>query len=189
MPGLSAQKQTLKILAVTAAVVFISYFSFWPKGAHVDVAKLNPADAIEVHPGDARRTIYIFEQPHCEFCAKLAPELDKLSGVRVLVFIVAPHGGDSPALARNAWCAKRGAERAAAWRSVLLDRPTTDAQCDVSAVGRNLAIAKAAGMSGTPSIVFANGDVHTGFLTAAQIEERVNDADPGSHRSSLFGLL
>jgi thiol:disulfide interchange protein DsbC len=138
---------------------------------HVATKQLDLHDAIQM--GSGSRRLYVFSDPDCPYCRQLEPELAKLRDVQVYVF---PFPLDSihpnaRTIAESIWCQK---DKATAWHSYLMTgvapKPAT---CD-NPISRNLAAANRYQIFGTPAIVFEDGTVVPGAITAERIEAQLN---------------
>lgn len=128
--------------------------------------------------GNGRRQLAVFEDPDCPFCRQLEHELDKLDDVTIHIFLYPLeqlHRGASEK-ARKIWCAE---DRSRAWqdavlRGVVAANPgTCDTPIDKLAdLGRRLRI------SGTPTMIFADGSRSSGAMPAAQLEQLLAKASP-----------
>ena len=56
--------------------------------------------------------------------------------------------------------------------------PATAAACDTSALTRNVELSKKYKITGTPTLVFADGSRVPGAISAAQLEKFLADAKP-----------
>lgn len=158
--------------------------------------------------GGASRMVIVFSDPACPYCKRLEPELGKIENVTIYTFLVPFQGYALPA---SIWCA---ADRQKAWRDAILDVdmvtvagtattvPPTPSASPASTslpaascahpLERNLALAKALRVQGTPTIIYANGRRTTGYANAAEIESRMaavskSEPIPGVLRSQVNG--
>lgn len=137
----------------------------------VDTSALPLKDAIKTVQGNGARTIYTFEDPRCGFCKQLRSDLKKLNNVTIYTFQVPVLGPESVLKTNDVWCAK---DRAAAWDSVMTGKNIeTAGACDVSAMERNAKLFSTLRMTGTPTLVFKNGDRIGGAVGAAEIEKKL----------------
>ena len=137
----------------------------------VDTSALPLKDAIKTVQGKGSRTIYTFEDPRCGFCKQLRSDLKKLNDVTIYTFQVSVLGPESVVKANEVWCSK---DRSAAWDSVMSGKNIeTVGACDVSAMERNGKLFSALRMTGTPTLVFKNGDRIGGAVGAAEIEKKL----------------
>ena len=136
----------------------------------VNPASLPLDHAIRIVKGDGSRTLYVFSDPECPYCKRLEQELTKVGNLTVYIFpypIETLHPG-STRLARQIWCAK---DRALAWRNALLKNqtPKNDGSCD-NPIDANQALGRSLQISGTPTLIFADGQRVAGAMPADRIE-------------------
>jgi len=144
--------------------------------ARVDYKQLPLADAFDVVHGNGKREVYIFSDPDCPFCKKLEDQLPKVNDVTIHVFLY-PLTSLHPRAFEHAlgiWCAK---DRQKAWSEKMLEgKDPPDAKCD-NPIARNLALGEKLHFDGTPTIVFADGRVHAGAVSAEEFERLLSSAD------------
>lgn len=139
----------------------------------VQVDRLPLADAIKTVRGTGSRRLFVFSDPACGFCKRLEPELDALQDVTVYTFLLPFQGR---ALPQAVWCA---ANRTKAWRELMLrgDASALDAQADCATpLDRNLELARQLRISGTPTLIYADGSRTEGYVDAAQMQHRLEAA-------------
>lgn len=140
---------------------------------HVDPGQFDLADAIVI--GQGARRLYVFSDPDCPYCRQLEPELAKLSDVQIYVFpfpLVGLHP-NARLIAESIWCQK---DRAGAWRAYLLNgQAPAVATCD-NPISRNLLLGERIGVQGTPALVFEDGTVIPGAVSAQRIEAQLANA-------------
>lgn len=149
------------------------------KAGQIDFASLPLKDAIVWKNGEGRRRIAVFADPNCGYCKRFERSLQEVKDLTVYTFIVPILGGDSPEKSRAVWCAK---EPTAVWRAWMLDGaplPKPAANCDSSAIDRNLALSRKHHVGGTPSVVFEDGSRAPGAITADQVEQRLQALQSG----------
>jgi thiol:disulfide interchange protein DsbC len=143
----------------------------------VDVSKLPIADAIRSVHGQGRRVMYVFSDPECPYCKRLEPELVKIDDVTIYTFVLPlkkPDGSDlhtgSSVVSAKIWCAK---DKEAAWKEFLLKGTLSE---DVSKskpcetpIGAIAQLGQQLGINGTPTMIFSNGFMAPGALSAQDI--------------------
>lgn len=140
----------------------------------IDFASLPLKDAIVWKQGTGARKLVVFADPNCGYCKKLERDLVNVRDVTVYTFLFPILGGDSPEKSRNIWCAK---DRAAAWTDHMLrDKTPAAASCDTAALQRNLAFGRKHKITGTPTLIFANGTRVPGAIGAPDVEKRLAEA-------------
>jgi thiol:disulfide interchange protein DsbC len=137
--------------------------------AHIDFSALPLADAIKDVRGGGSRALAIFSDPDCPHCRRLEAELKDLSDVTIHTFLmpIASLHPQGRAKAIAVWCAK---DRLGAWQALMTrDELPPTAEC-AHPVDRNIALAERLGVTGTPTLVAADGRVLPGAASAEQIE-------------------
>ena len=128
-------------------------------------------DAFTLVRGDGSRKIAVFEDPNCGYCKRFEREMRNVNNVTVYLFLYPILSPDSAEKSRNIWCAK---DRAAAWNDYMLrDKAPDSASCDTAALQRNLALGKKHKITGTPTLIFADGSRVPGAIGAQDVEKRL----------------
>jgi thiol:disulfide interchange protein DsbC len=131
-------------------------------------------DAITVVRGDGKRKLAVFEDPNCGYCKRFERDLDKVSNVTIHTFLYPILSPDSNEKSKNIWCAK---DKVKAWQDWMLsDQAPASASCDASAVARNVELGKKYKITGTPTLIFADGSKVPGAINAQQIEKYLAEA-------------
>ncbi len=143
----------------------------------IDFGSLPVKDAFTIVRGDGKRKLAVFEDPNCGYCKRFEADLQKVNNVTIHMFMLPILGKDSMEKSKNIWCAK---DRAKAWNDWMLRdiAPATAAACDTSALTRNVELSKKYKITGTPTLVFADGSRVPGAISAAQLEKFLADAKP-----------
>jgi thiol:disulfide interchange protein DsbC len=137
----------------------------------VDFDTLPQKDAFVMVRGNGKRKLAVFEDPNCPYCKRFERDLGKIDNVTVYMYLYPILGPDSTEKSRNIWCAK---DKAKAWSDWMLksETPTkAEASCDVQALGRNIEFGKKHKITGTPTLIFADGSRVPGAIGAADIEK------------------
>lgn len=136
----------------------------------IDFAALPLNDALTEVRGNGARTLVIFSDPDCPYCRKLEADIANLSDVTIHTFLmpIASLHPQARAKAINVWCAPN---RIQAWNALMRqDQTITGAPCE-HPIDRNIALAGRLGITGTPTLVAADGRVIAGAAGTAQIED------------------
>ncbi len=135
----------------------------------IDFDKLPVNDAFTIVRGDGKRKLAVFEDPNCGYCKHFEAELQKVNNVTIYLYLLPILGPDSTEKSRNIWCAK---DRAKAWQDWMLkNEPPATARCDTAALTRNVELAKQFRLTGTPTLVFANGSRLAGAVEQERLEQ------------------
>ena len=131
-------------------------------------------DAFTMVRGNGKRKFAVFEDPNCSYCKRFERDLQKVDNVTVYMFLYPILGQDSSDKSRNIWCAK---DKAKAWQDWMVrDQVPSSASCDTAAVARNLEFGKKHKITGTPTLIFADGSRVPGAIGAPQIEKFLAEA-------------
>jgi thiol:disulfide interchange protein DsbC len=128
-------------------------------------------DAFTIVRGNGKRKLAVFEDPNCGYCKRFERDLQKIDNVTVYMFLYPILGPDSVAKSRAHWCAK---DKGRAWQDWMLrgaPPDKADAACDLTALNRNIEFGKQHKISGTPTLIFADGTRVPGAIGFAQIEK------------------
>ena len=140
----------------------------------VDFDTLPIKDAFTIVRGNGKRKLAVFEDPNCSYCKRFERDLQKVDNVTIHMFLYPILSQDSTDKSRNIWCAK---DRAKAWRDWMgRDSAAPAAQCDAAALTRNLEFGRKHKITGTPTLIFADGSRVPGAIPAAQVEKFLADA-------------
>ncbi len=128
--------------------------------------------AVKQVRGDGKRVLATFEDPNCGYCKRLAKDIQKLDNVTVYTFLYPILSEDSLKKSRQIWCS---ADRAKAWNDWIIDGKTPGGRdnCDTSAITRNLEFGRRLNITGTPTIVFADGERVPGAVPLNVLEQKL----------------
>lgn len=141
----------------------------------IEFASLPLKDAVKHVRGKGERVIATFEDPNCGFCKRLAGELQNMDNVTVYTFLYPILSPDSLDKSKRIWCSEK---QGTAWIDWIANgkAPAAKADCDTSAIDRNVALGQKLRVSGTPTIFLADGSRIGGFLPAAQLNPAIDEA-------------
>lgn len=132
-------------------------------------ADLPLKNAFTLVRGNGKRKMAVFEDPNCGYCKRFEKDMQGVTDVTVHLFLIPILGADSVEKARNIWCAK---DRAKAWNDWMQkDNLPKAAECNTEAITANLDLAHKHRITGTPTLVFANGTRVPGAINAQQVEK------------------
>ncbi|MXR36635.1 DsbC family protein [Craterilacuibacter sinensis] len=141
----------------------------------IDVSKLPLNKAIKDVRGNGSRQLVVFSDPDCPFCKQLEREsIAKLDNVTVYTFLLplAQLHPDAERKSRAIWCSK---DPAKTWAGFMREGKALpdNVNCDAP-LAEVAALAEKFGISGTPALIFANGDLVPGAIPVAEIEKRLS---------------
>lgn len=128
--------------------------------------------AIKQVRGDGKRVMATFEDPNCGYCKRLAKEIQKLDNVTIYTFLYPILSEDSIRKSKQIWCS---VDRAKAWNDWMVEgrAPAGKDDCDTAAIVKNQEYGRRLGISGTPTIFFADGERVPGAMPLAKIEQKL----------------
>lgn len=131
--------------------------------------------AIKQVRGDGKRVLATFEDPNCDYCKRLARDLQKLENVTVYTFLYPILSEDSVKKSRQIWCS---ADRAKAWNDWMVEgkAPSGREDCDSAAIAKNQEFGRKLNITGTPTIFFVDGERVPGAMPLARIEQKLVQA-------------
>jgi len=133
-------------------------------------------DAFTIVRGNGKRKVAVFEDPNCGYCKRFERDLAKVDNVTVHVFLYPILSQDSADKSRHIWCAKDKGKAFLDW--MVRDVIPPAASCDASALVRNVEFGKKMRITGTPTLIFANGNRVPGAIPQERIEKLLAEAQP-----------
>lgn len=136
----------------------------------VDINSLPLELAIKQVKGNGKRKLAIFSDPNCGYCKRLEKELVNVSDVTIYTLLY-PILNGSKEVAKTIWCSD---DRLEAWNNFMLNsiKPTgTNCKTPTDTL---LQIGKKHGFNSTPTIIFADGTIVPGMISAETIEKKLN---------------
>lgn len=142
--------------------------------AKVDFKKLPLKDAIKIVRGDGSRKVAIFSDPDCPYCKQLENNIANLTNVTIYLYLFPIDQLHPQAKAKSVgvWCA---ADQMKAWDGLMRRNEVPTGQCE-NPVDRNIALAEAMGINGTPTVILPDGSIIPGAPSAAKLEQMLNQA-------------
>ena len=124
--------------------------------------------------GNGKRKLAVFEDPNCGYCKRFERDLQKVDNVTIHMFLYPILGPESVEKSKNIWCAK---DKQKAWMDWMVrDVAPAAAKCDTAAITRNVEIGRKYKITGTPTLLFADGSRVPGAIGAAQVEKKLTEA-------------
>jgi thiol:disulfide interchange protein DsbC len=135
----------------------------------VDFASLPLDRAVKVVKGNGSRRMAVFSDPNCPYCKQLETTLKSIDNVTVYTFLYPVLSPDSVTKSKAIWCST---DRAKAWEAWMVDhRPPASAasNCDTTVLDKNLALGHGLNVTGTPTIILADGRRLPGAVSADEL--------------------
>lgn len=131
-------------------------------------------DAFTIVRGNGKRKLAVFGDPNCGYCKRFERDLEKVDNVTIHMFLYPILSADSNEKSKHIWCAK---DKGKAWQDWMVrDQLPTAANCDTAAIARNVEIGRKYKITGTPTLVFADGSRVPGAIGAAEVEKHLTAA-------------
>lgn len=129
-------------------------------------------DAFTIVRGNGKRKLAVFEDPNCGYCKKFERDLQKVDNVTIHMFLYPILSADSHEKSKNIWCAK---EKTKAWQDWMVnDQTPKTASCDTTAIERNVELGRKYKITGTPTLIFADGSRIPGAVGAPDVEKKLS---------------
>ena len=127
--------------------------------------------AIKIVRGNGARKIALFEDPNCGYCKRFERDLQGVTDITVYVFLYPILSPDSIEKSKMVWCS---ADRSKAWLDHMVRDGAIagDAKC-TTPVDQILALGQSKRVTGTPTIIFENGDRVPGAIPVADLEKKL----------------
>lgn len=129
------------------------------------------SNALKTVKGNGARKLVVFSDVDCPYCRKFEAELTKVDNITVYTFLYPIEGLHPKAVqtSKQIWCAP---DRNKAWDQYITRGtiPKNDGNC-ANPVEATIALGNKLKVSGTPTIIFANGQRVPGMVPAAQLEK------------------
>ncbi len=140
----------------------------------IDFSALPLKDSFTIVRGNGARKLAVFEDPNCGYCKRFERDLANVDNVTVQLFLYPILSADSVEKSKNIWCAK---DRATVWNDWMhKEQPIPAASCDTAAIDRNLEFGRKHKITGTPTLIFADGQRVPGAINAQQVEQLLSQA-------------
>jgi len=133
-------------------------------------ADLLPANAIKTVRGNGSRQLAVFSDPNCGYCKRLEKSLQQLDNVTVYTYLLPILGPDSLQKSKQIWCAADPYKTYMDWM-ISGSTPSGKSDC-ATPLDKNMAFAKSYGVTGTPTLFFADGSRFPGAVQITDIEKK-----------------
>jgi thiol:disulfide interchange protein DsbC len=128
-----------------------------------------PLDAaVKTVRGNGKRTLAIFSDPNCPYCKRFEKDLATVDDITIYTFLYPVLSPDSHEKSKAVWCS---ADKSKAWSELMLNGTVPTAGRCATPIENNLAFGHKYRVTGTPTLVFANGERVPGAISAEQIEK------------------
>lgn len=125
-------------------------------------------NAIKTVKGNGSRQLVVFSDPNCPYCKRLEQELTKVDNVTIYTFLYPVLGEESKTLSIATWCA---GDRAKAWGDLMLNQKRPPLVACTTPINDNTVLGSRLGVTGTPTLIAADGRMLPGAAPAEKINE------------------
>ncbi len=143
----------------------------------VDFATLPLDLALKKVKGTGERTLVVFSDADCPFCAKLEQELKTVDNITIYTFLypIDQLHPDAARKSRLIWCAP---DRQAAWDAFFVNGalPDNKGECD-NPIAKTAELGNRYKVQATPTLVFADGSVVAGAIPVQRLEAELKTAE------------
>jgi len=133
---------------------------------------LNQTNAFKTVRGNGQRQLAIFSDPNCGYCKRLEKSLQQLDNVTIYTYLIPILSPDSAQKSKQIWCSADPYRSYMDWMVNGIS-PTGKTDCS-NPLDKNLAFAKAYGITGTPTLFFTDGSRFPGAVQVSDIEKKFN---------------
>jgi thiol:disulfide interchange protein DsbC len=137
----------------------------------IDTSKISLTNALVLGDKKAKKRVIVFTDPDCPFCGRLHDEMRKVVQTRkdivfyIRLFPLVKLHPDSYWKSKTIVCNKS--------MQMLEDnfakRPIIRNECSTKEVDNTIKLAAKLGITGTPTLIFSNGKMHSGSMNAEQL--------------------
>ena len=140
----------------------------------IDYSKLPFQYATKEVRGNGKLQVAVFSDPDCPFCKRLEHEFAKMTDVTIYNFMmpIASLHPDSARKAIQIMCQPNPTQAWTAWMRES-KMPPKVTECTNHHVAETTALGESFGFNGTPTIVFPNGRVQSGFSAMPQLKQAI----------------
>ena len=132
-------------------------------------------DAFTIVRGNGKRKLAVFEDPNCGYCKRFERDLQKVDNITVYMFLYPILSQDSADKSKAIWCAKDPAKSWQDW--MVREQAPTAANCDASALARNVELGRKHKITGTPTLILTNGNRVPGAIDDKQLEKLLSESN------------
>jgi thiol:disulfide interchange protein DsbC len=141
------------------------------KLAQVKFSELPLELAVKTVRGNGKRVFATFEDPNCGYCKKLAHELVGVTDITMYTFLYPILAADSADKSRAIWCSP---DRAKAWSDWMVNGVEAKATACADPIDKVSALGRSLHVTGTPTIIFADGNRVPGYVPVTKLEEMLD---------------
>ena len=126
--------------------------------------------AIKKIKGNGQRKMAYLTDPNCGYCKKLEGELKNVDNVTLYLFLYPIFPGSDEKV-KAVWCSKNQVK---AWDDLMLNNVQPPAGTCSTPSAKILELGKKLNVNGTPTLIFTDGALIPGFVSAAELKKALN---------------
>lgn len=128
--------------------------------------------AVKIQRGNGKRVLAMFSDPHCPYCRQFEQTLLKVDDITVYVFMFPVIRPDLADHSKAVWCS---ADRGKAWLDLAVNGkvPAAKPGC-ANPVEKTVELGQRLGVTSTPTLIFADGELHPGALRLADLTDELD---------------
>jgi thiol:disulfide interchange protein DsbC len=134
------------------------------------------SQALKIVKGNGSRKLALFSDPDCPYCRRFENELTKVNNVTIYTFLMPVESlhPQAEGIAKQIWCEK---DPVTAWHDYMLKgiKPNAAGTCK-NPIDENIALGNKLKVSGTPTLIFENGQRMPGMLPADKLDKLLTAA-------------
>lgn len=132
-------------------------------------------DAVKTVKGNGKRKLAVFSDPDCPYCQQLEHNLQSITDVTIYTFLFPLESLHPRAkgTAISIWCAK---DQSKAYHEYMLENKQPQVKNCENPIDRNVQFGGSMGIQGTPSVIFEDGSLIPGAISAPELERQLQDA-------------
>ncbi len=138
------------------------------------MSTVNAQQSISFGADKPKHTITVFTDIDCGYCRKLHNEMDQYAsyGIKINYLMFPRNGLQSPSYTKSVsvWCSD---DREDALTRAKNGESIPSTECE-NPVANHFDVGQKLGVTGTPAIVTANGDLMPGYVPAKQLAQRLD---------------
>lgn len=139
----------------------------------IAINSLPLAQAIKTVRGSGKREMAVFTDPHCPYCKQLEKQLVDVTDITIYTFLYPVLGAPSVKRATDIWCSD---DKLKAWDDYMLrDIAPTGKDCETP-ISTLVQLGQKHKITGTPTLIFADGSIVGGLIPTEHIEAKLNGA-------------
>tara|TARA_R110002049_G_scaffold252263_1_gene426808 strand:- start:119056 stop:119784 length:729 start_codon:yes stop_codon:yes gene_type:complete len=139
------------------------------------MTQVNEQESIAFGAENPRHAITVFTDIDCGYCRKLHNEMDQYAsyGIKINYLLFPRNGITSPSYSKavSVWCSK---DREEALTRAKNGEELRAENCE-NPVANHFELGRKIGVTGTPAILTADGELMPGYLPAKQLAQRLDD--------------